>query len=577
MKKKLEFKKFDHCPISEIKTMGGDNTEVKFIAYLGEMEEANFEKDSKGNFKLTATVTLVDELGNSIESLSISKTRYHNFEKRLFTGEPMEIIGIVVKEELPRKRKTDPPKSVNKIKILRTRTADKPVRLVQISKSERAYVKKYINNIKRNFTPNNRWHLFEALKETCIEKFGIVGVNKNSRYSDTLNAMIVQAYSRGKIGNANGKIHVGVIGPPSSGKKLFFETAKLLNFIYQEAHSGTLSIPGIAGSCVQKNGSWMVEKGLIPLAHNGVFGIQDLDKSSNKPLIFETIGPVMEDGICIVGKAGKRIFPAETAIYYDVNKTSDLGIDYSNLNNVLADTGIPTFIFSRTDYICEFPTDAKIQFANATDSFRNGTDTNYDRKDRIFIFCESNSLDYERFLKLLNAYITGTYSDIDVNPVLPIISKKFNALVKINRKNLHQLDIFALFLMRMKNTILKMVIALTRLQLLRTSNKAAVDMTFHLLSRKLEFLQNIDPALLVPKYRKSKANLTAEWIFKTFGDKTFSIGEAFKKYKKDDYPVGKIEIRQLRNRIGKKMYDDKGHNKWRLKPSYIKKFKIRVK
>ncbi len=98
MKKKIDFRKLDYSSISTILTMGTeDDTEdeiVKFTGYIGKMEEAEFVKNIKDKFTLTSVVTFSDEKGRTIDSLPIQKSRYHALEKRFYSGEPIEVIGL---------------------------------------------------------------------------------------------------------------------------------------------------------------------------------------------------------------------------------------------------------------------------------------------------------------------------------------------------------------------------------------------------------------------------------------------------------------------------------------------------
>ena len=71
------------------------------------------------------------------------------------------------------------------------------------------------------------------------------------------------------------------------------------------------------------------------------------------PEVIEVFSPVMEDGKCIIAKAGKKEFLAETGIYIDINRLSDKSGDESTRSNVFKDTSLPNHIISRFDYIAE--------------------------------------------------------------------------------------------------------------------------------------------------------------------------------------------------------------------------------
>jgi len=201
---KIQFPDIDYSSIKEIRTMESTNEVVKFGGYIGSLEDPIFKKRLNGDSKLTSTVTFKDEKGRQISSLPISASRFQALEKRMDVGEPIEVIGRVVKTMVEKMKKNEADRYTNEIEIMRTRSGDMPLRLLQVSKSEITAVKQYINDIKRKIKKGTNWALFEALKETIIEEFGIVGIDKSPIYSHTLDAMITQAFSGGTVGNSNG-------------------------------------------------------------------------------------------------------------------------------------------------------------------------------------------------------------------------------------------------------------------------------------------------------------------------------------------------------------------------------------
>ena len=462
-------------------------------------------------------------------------------------GESVEVIAEVVKVQEKKRNGTSTGRYINKVKIMKARTGDTPLRMLQATEKEKSAVEEFLKKITGD-KGSLKWGPFDALRKRLSKSSELLESKGTRSYSDALDTIIVQSLSGGKVGNANGRIHVGIIGPPSAGKKLLFRVARLLNAVTTEAQSGSVSQPGLAGSCVNQNGAWRVIKGLIPMAHKGVFGMQDFDKSQLKPLLLEILGPVMEDGVCIISKAARATFMAETGIYLDLNKASDLLLDSTKASNIIEDTGLPTYIVSRLDFITDFPKDSKAQFENACDSILSSDRPN--RDDEIFRFCKKRGLDADRFLKLMTAYLMENYANIDVDPVRDLINKKYRKLVDANRASLHLLNNAAMFQMRFKNAIFKFVIALTRVQLLEVSNKEAVEKAFHLLSRKLEFLKALEPQLLVPRYRTGQKARFGAWLASMYGRRKFTIEEAFAEYEKAGSPLVKSREREAVPRSG---------------------------
>lgn len=400
-----------------------------------------------------------------------------------------------------------------------------------------------------------------------INKHNIVGTDKDDRYLDSIEAMICQSVSIGKINNSNGKIHTCIIGPPSIGKKIFALIAHSLNIVAREIQASTWSVPGIIGSCKNKNGDWKVEVGYISAASQGVFIVQDIDKSKDLSSLFEAISPTMEDGIASVSKSGKAVFEAETSIHIDLNKKSHLTSQNGNTLDVFEDTGLSTYIISRFDFICEFPKDVFRQFDNARTAFRKAKQ-GIKKLSKIEKYCNKHGLDLNRFLKVMTAYLIETYSDIDKSAVYDYIENKYEQIIQANTQNLHKLEYFPDFQMRFRNSVDKFVDALTRLQLSDTANTATVDKAFHLLSRKLEFLKSMDRALTLPIFKTNGPEALAAWLYEKYKDKKFEPEKAFNRYKKAGFPGGEVKSRQFRNWL-KVIAVKKSNKKWRLKKEIL--------
>jgi hypothetical protein len=126
--------------------------------------------------------------------------------------------------------------------------------------------------------------------------------------------------------------------------------------------------------------------------------------------------------------------------------------------------------------------------------------------------------------------------------------------------------------LRLANSLEKHVCALTRIQLLEVSNRAAVDKALHLLSRKLDFLKNIDDEFIVPNFRTGGLQAFQRWIAETYGSKGFSPKEAIEKYGNDGSPCGEKSVRTLRNWIGETAVR-KRHGKWKIRSVFLDKYK----
>jgi len=568
----VRFDSLEYTSIDDASSSESNNELVKIGCYIKELDKKKFNQTGENEFRFRSCVKF-SESGDDEEicSLPVTQSRYNSLKRRFKIGEPIEVIGKIIKEAIPPKRKNDEIDYENRLKVLRTRSGDKPLRICHATKDEIDLVKKFLRKLKIDNVKTDKFFLLSALKNAAVAQFKISGLNKNPIYADSLEAMIIQAFSSGTVQNSNGKIHVCVIGPSSTGKKLFMHTGHFINFVSREAQPISLSIPGITGDCSRVKGGYNVKKGLIPMAHRGLFGIQDLDKSRIMPEVLEVLSPVMEEGKCIIAKAGKEEFVAETGIYIDINRLSDKSGDDSTRSNVFKDTSLPNHIISRFDYIAELKKDASLQFQIIKESVQN-KNRPLSRHEPVSKFCRINNFPVDRFIKLVVAYITEKYAEIDTSKVDSLIAEGINRIYQANKGHIDQLQNTGQFLFRYRNSIYKFVEALTRMQMRHVSNKESVDKAFQLLSRKLNFLQGLDPNLLVPKFRLSKIENFQKWIVKTYGKKKFSVKDAYEKYQKANYPAGPIKIDAFNKRIAA-VAINKEHGFWVIKSKFVKKWR----
>jgi hypothetical protein len=75
----------------------------------------------------------------------------------------------------------------------------------------------------------------EYLQSELETGLGIIGLGEFPALRDSLRFTALQAVSGGQIGNAPGKAHALIIGPPGHGKKLIGLAARILNPHWQEA------------------------------------------------------------------------------------------------------------------------------------------------------------------------------------------------------------------------------------------------------------------------------------------------------------------------------------------------------
>lgn len=269
--------------------------------------------------------------------------------------------------------------------------------------------------------------------------------------------------------------------------------------------------------------------------------------------------------------AVKETLDAETAIYIDLTRKSDLLLDESIVKDVTEeDTSLPTYIMSRFDYISELKKDPRPQHKKALKLLRS-SDQETNRTSAIARYCKKNGIDLDRFLKLIVGFVMENFEEIDRAAVLDYMWKKFDQIKKTNKDNMGKMPDFAQFQMRLANSVIKFVNALTRLQLRKKSNKEVVDKAYHLLARKLDFLKGINRQLFVPQYRTTGKEAFARWLCDTYGSKKFAPEKAISRYKKEKYPCGKRKDRTIRIWI-EEIAEMEEQGRWKIKKDVLEKY-----
>ena len=563
--KKLKFGDFDYSSIDEVACDPKSGSIVKVWCRVEKLMKP-MQVDDGGQFKVQSQATLGDGNGESIETTWFSDKWYRKLKRYQSDGLPIEVLGTVEKVE----KKSD--LFVNALNIERVRSGARPTRLMQASQEELKQVKTFLKKLRNKAaTGRIKFSLLEAHKETIIEKHQIVGLSNDEAYEDALESAILQGYSGDTGENYNPRIHNCIIGASATGKKLIWAAAKDVNILSEESQPIRTTEPGLTGVMFRKGDQWLVKPMKIPRANKGVFGIQDFDKCKKKEEVLSILGDVMEDGRCNISGAASGTFEAETGIHIDLNRKSDLFLDPQLKKKAVDDTGLPTYIISRFDNIVELKKDARVQAKKAKDLLGNSSRRS-NPSSSIGRFCAKNGLDPERFQKLLVAYVREHLGVIDRRPVSRHMKRRLDELFRANKKHVKKLDDIAMFQTRFSHSVIKFVTALTRIQLLSVANKDAVDKAYHLLSRKLDFLKNLKPDLIVPGYRQSRISRFTRWLCEIVGKGTFEPAKIVERYVSEGHPCGPVEERTILNWI-KKVADKEQQKKWRIKKDLLKELR----
>jgi hypothetical protein len=390
------------------------------------------------------------------------------------------------------------------------------LQIIRASNDEIADVENKLDSLKEDGKST-----FHFLKSQLVRNIGIKGLEDAELLSDSIDAMIIQSFSDGLLAHRDSaKIHSLIIGAPAVGKKLLAEVAKVLNPVYQEAHPSKATVAGVCSTARKVNGGWVSQPGYIPLAHRGVFAIQDFHsiRDSEKQKLLGIFSMVMEDGKAIDSTAARKEHEALTSIHLDMNKTSDLfpksvpsGKDI--MISRLDDIKIPMNVLSRFDYIVDIPRDTERQIKIALDMHNSGADVSYMGK-------KLQENDWRRELQLIVAYLRTRHSVIEFpKEIRDYMRQRHEEIVIENQEHLDRIPYFGDFQTRLTNSIHKYVVALTRIGDRNKPIEADVDHTFRLLKRKFEFIRSLDRHLKVPSSWESPSEEGLDtWLMKRYQD-----------------------------------------------------------
>jgi hypothetical protein len=456
------------------------------IKTLGRVIPVHFEKT------LVDTLTLIfeDSTGNVIRTTPISSD---DLLKRISGSfhqhQTLDFLGCAVSR--PIYSPADKFKGLSYEILLADIThSDDALQIIQATPDEITAAEKLVKRLSRK-----NGAILEHIRGRLIDVIGIKGIEKSPLLDRSLCAIILQALSDGYDAkrSLSHKLHSLVVGSPAVGKKLLSEAVRILNPVSTEAHPAKVTVAGLAGRAVNKNGEWRSEPGLIPLAHRGTFLIQDFHsvRSDIKRAVMAVLSMVMEDGRVVDATAAKQSHHALTAIHLDTNKISDVVLgdagSASSGGARLKDLGVPMNVLSRFDFATEIPRDVARQMEIALEM-----QTGIQRTTRYPSVKVVG--DAERQLKVLVAYLRSKHAEVEIpaDIVENNIRFKQQELLDKNRDRLDQIQLLGDYQTRLSNSIQKYVFAISRGNARSVATAVDVDEAFRFIATKLDFLAKIE-------------------------------------------------------------------------------------
>jgi len=501
----------------------------------------------------TTQFTLLDSRGESIDSTTIVGQEFHaQLQKLRSSGRPVEVLGTVIPIQL-----TTPLGKVKghvyRLLPFKVEASDDPVQIIQTGNQEMKTAEALVDKLK-----GKSGRIIGYIKKQLIEQIGIKGLEDARELDGCLDFVILQALSDGYQSerSLSLKLHSLVIGSPGVGKKLLSQSARMLNPVHTEGHAAKLTVAGISGTSVYKNQSWHSTPGLIPLAHRGVFIVQDFHAVPKKRDIMGVLSMVMEDGRVIDSTSARATHPALTAIHLDMNRQAQLYSRRSGGDSVTKpvntiDLGIAMNVLTRFDFIAEIPRDVERQMEVAL-SMQTGLIKSCSVAE------EFAKEDQARELAALIAFLRTTFAEIEIPAkVSSMIAKKQRELLDMNRERLPELEILGDFQTRLSNSIVKMVFAITRANARRTATKADVDMAFHFARIKLDFLAQMESFETPDDWDRTKVSKKIQSrrnkIVYTFSGQEVTVKQVHAVLSKGGSGLTELTIRRDLDEVGTKV------------------------
>lgn len=391
-----------------------------------------------------------------------------------------------------------------KILVHDFRPSDSVKQLAEVEEKDEREVEDLLKELKgKNKT------VLEYIKEELEREMRFV--LDNPLLEDSVEAMILQAYSDSWYENVPARIHTLVIGAPGSGKKLLERAAWALNSNMSEANPVKVTAAGLNGIARQIKEKWVSEPGLIPEAHKFTFVLQDFHavKANQRIAALDTFSMVMEDGICIDSTAAKQQHLAETAIHLDTNKITDL-FPEKQVKDFTQNVNIPLNVLSRFDYIVDIPPDVEKQIEISLERFGGNTIIGEKPEKRLQKWAKN--------MRKLTAYMRDKHSEIEIpKDVRAYAREKFEELQEENIEHLKDLQLLADFMQRMHNSIHKFIAANARISDRSKAEEEDVDNSMKFLTRKLDVLKEIQKQIKIPQsWKIPRGDAIEEWIVITY-------------------------------------------------------------
>ncbi|MBK8130668.1 MAG: hypothetical protein IPK53_17800 [bacterium] len=540
----------DYANIMEICRRRNIGRPIRIRGVIRSMSDVTPRYDCAGNLD-TIDVELADDLGDELCTCDIADPELLDRVQSMFAGFHLfDFCGTILPAKPPKSTSLIP---IYKFYLIDIAPSENPLQMVRATRNEIAEAAALVDELS-----GQSGAIMNHVRENLIEIIGIKGLEDAETLDRSLSFMVLQALSDGYDArrSLSHKLHSLIIGSPAVVKKLLTEAAHILNPVCKEAHPGKITVAGIAGKAVKRDGGWTSDPGYIPMAHRGTFVVQDFHHVERKTEIMGVFSMVMEDGRVVDSTAANKEHHALTSIHIDMNKQSDVSLAdaeaLASPQERLSDLGVSMNVLTRFDFIVNIPRDTGRQMGIAL-QMHSGTPktTRFPNKRQL-----SSAA---RQLQVLIAYLRTKHDEVTIpaNLVEDYIRSKQEELLEVNRGHLSHRNLLGDYQTRLANSIHKLIFAIARADARSVAVKEDVDEAFRYVKAKMDFLRTIEDFEVPETWNhapvQTKVKDRQDFIIRRFGGQDVTVPQVLKAVQEElGQQVSESSTRRDLNTIAKK-------------------------
>ena len=397
--------------------------------------------------------------------------------------------------------------------------------------------------------------LFNYIKNSLMQNLKILGVGQGAKHLERgLEFVILQALSQGKSDGFSNKLHGLIIGQPNVGKSKLTSAAKDINPISNEMSvtGAKHTAAGKIGKVKEVKGVTLSIGGILPSSSGGVVYIQDFNRLTGgaRKAFFDICSLLMEQSVVRDDTSANATLEAEVSLLVDTNRYHQTEKNHPPKPNTYADLDIPIHILSRFDFILEIPEDSKRQELVSEEMELNSTST---------------AFQWQSELKDLIAFLRDNYGDIVIPEGIDEYANVELRKIYEKYKSAHFENIIDNHRIRIKRSLKKYLLAISRALARPVITKDHVDFAMKFIEEKISFLASQEYGDSSIDGRSKQKEDRRKLILENFGDREFTRTDLSNFYSEIFSDSERFNIsRDLNDLKEAKLIDQVRHGHWKV-------------